>query len=97
VHEIFFIIISEKKELFLSVAAQIDRIELEQSKAERWVGHTIRSDIGSRFLKKNKRLSPHYKTISKGLLIDIYESYKSDFQLFGYSIPEEIWSNAFNW
>lgn len=39
----------------------------------------------------------YYHGISKGLLTDLYEDYKLDFELFGYTIPQKIWDNAHNW
>ena len=45
----------------------------------------------------NEELKWYYHGVNKGLLEDVYEAYKLDFELFGYSIPQEIWDNAFNW
>lgn len=44
-----------------------------------------------------KEVEYFYHGISKGLLTDLYEDYKLDFELFGYSIPQSIWDNAHDW
>ena len=59
--------------------------------------HFSSEDLAKHDKIPQEEIEYFYHGISKGLLTDLYEDYKLDFELFGYSIPQKIWDNAHNW